>query len=73
MTAPVTYVRSEDLLDESTPKRLARTFRLTRRRQLSGVALAIFLLPLVTLLLDPGAPASAATCATVDTNGSVVL
>ena len=52
MTAPVTYVRSEDLLDESTPKRLARTFRLTRRRQLSGVALAIFLLPLVTLLLD---------------------
>ena len=34
MTEPVTYVRSEDLLDESTPKRLARTFRLSRRRQL---------------------------------------
>ena len=52
MTEPVTYVRSEDLLDESTPKRLARTFRLSRRRQLSGLALAVLLLPLLTLLLD---------------------
>jgi two-component system, OmpR family, sensor histidine kinase KdpD len=52
VSGPITYLRSEDLLDESAPKRLARTFRLTRRRQLSGLALALLLLPLVTLLLD---------------------
>ena len=48
----MTYVRSEDLLDESPPERLARTFRLSRRRQLTGLALAVLLLPLVTLLLQ---------------------
>jgi two-component system sensor histidine kinase KdpD len=51
MSAPVTFVRSEDMLDESVPKRLARTFRLSRRRQISGLVLAVFLLPLLTLLL----------------------
>ncbi len=51
MNQPVTYVRSEDLLDESSPKRLARTFRLSRRRQLTGLVLAALLLPLLTLLL----------------------
>ena len=40
MNDPVTYIRSEDLLDESAPKRLARGFGLTRRRQLTGLALA---------------------------------
>jgi two-component system sensor histidine kinase KdpD len=52
MSTPVTFVRSEDMLDESVPKRLARTFRLTRRRQISGLVLAVFLLPLLTLLLS---------------------
>jgi two-component system, OmpR family, sensor histidine kinase KdpD len=48
----VTYIRSEDMLDESRPERLARRFGLTRRRQLSGLALGIVLLPLLTLLLE---------------------
>ena len=48
----VTYVRSDDLLDESTPQRLARSFRLSRRRQITGLCVAIVLLPLLTLLLD---------------------
>jgi two-component system sensor histidine kinase KdpD len=52
MNDRVTYIRSEDLLDESRPERLARTFRLSRRRQVSGLVLALFLLPLLTLLLD---------------------
>ena len=52
MNGPVTYIRSEDILDESTPKRLARSFHLSRRRQLTGLALALLLLPLLTLLLD---------------------
>ena len=36
MNEEVTYIRSEDLLDESPPQRLARSFGLTRRRQLGG-------------------------------------
>ena len=52
MNDHVTYIRSEDMLDESPPQRLARTFGLTRRRQLSGLVLALLLLPLVTLLLE---------------------
>ena len=52
MNGPVTYIRSEDILDESTPKRLVRSFHLSRRRQLTGLALALLLLPLLTLLLD---------------------
>lgn len=52
MSDEVTYVRSEDMLDESAPQRLARTFRLSRRRQLSGLVLALMLLPLLTLLLE---------------------
>lgn len=52
MNGSVTYIRSEDLLDESRPQRLARSFGLTRRRQLSGLGLAILLLPLLTLLLE---------------------
>lgn len=51
MSAEVTYVRSEDLLDDSVPKRLSRSFRLTRRRQLWGLALAATLLTLLTVLL----------------------
>lgn len=49
---PVTFVRSEDLLDESPPERLARAFGLSRRRQVTGLILAAVLLPLLTLLLD---------------------
>lgn len=52
MSEPVTFMRSEDLLDDSPPKRLARDYRLTRRRQLSGLILSLLLLPLLTLLLD---------------------
>jgi two-component system sensor histidine kinase KdpD len=52
MNDQVTYIRSEDMLDESRPERLARAFGLSRRRQLSGLALALLLLPLVTLLLE---------------------
>jgi two-component system, OmpR family, sensor histidine kinase KdpD len=52
MSSDVTYVRSEDLLDDSAPKRLARSFRLTRRRQLWGLALSATLLTSLTLLLQ---------------------
>jgi two-component system, OmpR family, sensor histidine kinase KdpD len=52
MNGPVTYIRSEDMLDESRPERLARSFGLTRRRQIAGLVLAVFLLPLLTLLLE---------------------
>jgi two-component system sensor histidine kinase KdpD len=52
MNSPVTFVRSDDLLDESTPQRLSRSFRLSRRRQITGLSVAIVLLPLLTLLLD---------------------
>ncbi len=51
MNDPVTYIRADDLLDESAPRRLARNLGLTRRRQLAGLALAVISLPLVTLLL----------------------
>ena len=56
MSAPekpeITYLRSEDLLDETPPERLARSFGLSRRRQLIGLAMAVVLLPLLTLILD---------------------
>lgn len=52
MSGAVNYVRSEDLLDETPPRRLARNFGLSRRRQLGGLALGVVLLPLVTLLLQ---------------------
>jgi two-component system, OmpR family, sensor histidine kinase KdpD len=52
MSPEITYVRSEDLLDDSVPSRVARKLGLSRRRQLSGLALAVILLPLLTLLLD---------------------
>jgi two-component system, OmpR family, sensor histidine kinase KdpD len=52
MNGPVTYIRSEDMLDESRPERLSRSFGLTRRRQVAGLVLGILLLPLVTLLLE---------------------
>ena len=52
MTEPVTYMRSDDLLDETPPRRLARQFGLTRRRQLIGAAAAAITLPLLTVVLD---------------------
>jgi two-component system, OmpR family, sensor histidine kinase KdpD len=51
MSVDITYVRSEDLLDDSVPARAARKLGLTRRRQLSGLALTLFALPLTTLFL----------------------
>jgi two-component system sensor histidine kinase KdpD len=51
MSPEVTYVRSEDLLEESAPRRIARSLGLSRRRQLTGLAIAVISLPLLTLLL----------------------
>jgi two-component system, OmpR family, sensor histidine kinase KdpD len=50
-TEPVTYVRSEDLLAEPARARGPRLGILGRRRQLAGAALAVVLLPLLTLAL----------------------
>lgn len=47
----VTRIRADDLLDESAPKRLARKFGLSRRRQLAGLGAALITLPLLTFLL----------------------
>ena len=52
MNAPVTHLRSEDLLEEREPKRLSRKFRLSARRQITGLVVAALLLPLTTLLLQ---------------------
>jgi two-component system sensor histidine kinase KdpD len=51
----VTRLRADDLLDESPPKRLARRFGLSRRRQIGGLIAALVTLPLLTLLLKGGA------------------
>ena len=53
ISARIEYVRAEDLLDEETvPRERARGFGPGRRRQLTGLALALLGLPLLTLLLD---------------------
>ena len=53
MTEPVTYVRSEDLLDESAPKRLARTLPAQPPAPAQPASPSpSSLLPLLTLLLD---------------------
>jgi two-component system sensor histidine kinase KdpD len=52
MSPEITYIRSEDLLEESAPRRISRTLGLSRRRQLTGLAVAVVVLPLVTLVLD---------------------
>jgi two-component system sensor histidine kinase KdpD len=52
VSTEITYVRSEDLLDDSVSQRVARTLGLSRRRQLSGLGLALIALPLITLLLQ---------------------
>jgi K+-sensing histidine kinase KdpD len=51
------YVRSNDLLDDEVPTERAPRQRLSRRRQLSGLALALAGLPLLTLLLSETAHA----------------
>lgn len=48
----VSYVRSDDLLDEPVPTANAPRRGLGRRRHLGGAALALLGLPLLTLLLD---------------------
>jgi two-component system sensor histidine kinase KdpD len=48
---PITYLRSEDLLDEPISVRNPASLGLTRRRQLTGLAAALIVLPLLTLLL----------------------
>lgn len=48
----VSYVRSDDLLDEPAPTANAPRRGLGRRRHLAGAALALLGLPLLTLLLD---------------------
>lgn len=48
----ITFVRSEDLLDETPARRVGRALGLSRSRQLAGLALAVVSLPLLTLLLQ---------------------
>jgi K+-sensing histidine kinase KdpD len=50
-TADVTFVRSEDLLEEPVPTEHGQRPGLSWRRQLAGLGLAIAGLPLLTLLL----------------------
>jgi two-component system sensor histidine kinase KdpD len=52
ISARLTYVRAEDLLDEEVPTARGRYRGLSARRQLGGLALAVVLQPLLTLLLD---------------------
>jgi K+-sensing histidine kinase KdpD len=52
ISARLTYVRAEDLLDEEVPSARARRQGLGARRQLGGLALAVLVLPLLTLLLN---------------------
>jgi Osmosensitive K+ channel histidine kinase len=51
ISAKLTYVRAEDLLDEEVPSGRPRRQALSLRRQLAGLALAVAGLPLLTLLL----------------------
>ncbi|HWH93108.1 MAG TPA: ATP-binding protein [Baekduia sp.] len=52
ISSRIEYVRAEDLLDEPVPTDRAPHRGIGRRRQLTGVALAAVVLPLLTLLLD---------------------
>jgi len=52
ISARLSYVRAEDLLDEEAPRVRARRLALSSGRGLAGLALALFGLPLLTLLLD---------------------
>lgn len=52
ISARLTYVRAEDLLNEEVPSREPRGPSLSARRQLTGLALTALALPLLTLLLD---------------------
>lgn len=52
ISARLTYVRAEDLLDEELPTTRERYRGLSVRRQLAGLGLAFVLLPVLTLLLD---------------------
>jgi len=47
----ITYVRSEDMLDETAVRRISRRLGLSRRRQLSGLSVSFLALPLLTLFL----------------------
>ena len=51
MSAEVTHIRSEDLLDDSGLARAPRRLGLSRGRHRAGALLAVLLLPLLTLLL----------------------
>jgi two-component system sensor histidine kinase KdpD len=52
ISSRIERVRAEDLLDEPAPTRPAPASGLSGRRRLSGLALALLALPLLTLLLD---------------------
>ncbi len=72
----VTYLRSEDLLDESVPERLARRFRLSRRRQITGLVLAVLLLPLLTWHCTPSRTSSTSTprrCSTCSPSSLIAI
>jgi two-component system sensor histidine kinase KdpD len=51
MSPEITYIRTEDLLSEPAPRRIVRSLGLSRRRQLTGLAIGVIALPLLTLLL----------------------
>ncbi|MEA2405188.1 MAG: two-component system, OmpR family, sensor histidine kinase KdpD, partial [Thermoleophilaceae bacterium] len=51
ISARIEHVRTEDLLDEAAAPERAPSPGVSRRRQLTGVALAVGGLPLLTLLL----------------------
>ena len=63
MSTDVTYIRSEDLLDDSVPKRVARKLGLSRRRQLSGLGIALSGLPGLSLAPAIGMGIGAMCCA----------
>jgi K+-sensing histidine kinase KdpD len=52
ISSRLVYVKSEDLLDEEAPAARGPRLSLSRRRQLSGLALTLLALPLLTLMLN---------------------
>ncbi|MCW2990671.1 MAG: osmosensitive channel signal transduction histidine kinase [Solirubrobacterales bacterium] len=52
ISARITHVRAEDLLDEEVGSRSPRRPSLSTRRQLTGVAIGAVALPLLTVVLD---------------------
>jgi two-component system sensor histidine kinase KdpD len=56
ISSRIERVRPEDLLDDAEPGERLPRLAVSARRQLTGLALAVLALPLVTLLLDASQP-----------------